>query len=272
MAKGRNQPRAIAGHVGEVRGEGRGTKEAKRKKKRGQRATAARRGKVARHRHRAPAHHHVVRLHRRPHGRATGALIYRSIAHAHQSSQRCSPRTSRCVRSPAFSTFTATPVSGAAPATPAVQINPSKTAVLHYSLALLPENHAEAASLIRASDFYRAVSGIWSHADARAREFITRYRLERKEPDAGLSEAKKPITFYLSRSAGQMAQVDQGRHRGLAARVRGGRVQECHRGEGCAEQEGRSGLGPEDARHSVIAGWRSRWLTPWALGARSALG
>lgn len=101
-----------------------------------------------------------------------------------------------------YSTFALpTPVSGAAPAAPAVQINPSKTAVLHYSLALLPEKPMQGRFADPRVGFFteRFQEFGATRSGVRAREFITRYRLERKEPDAGLSEAKKPITFYLSR-------------------------------------------------------------------------
>ena len=55
--------------------------------------------------------------------------------------------------------------------------------------------------------------------------YITRWRLEKKDPKAAVSEPKKPIVFYIGREVpGEVAPLDQERDRGLAAGIREGRA------------------------------------------------
>lgn len=158
-----------------------------------------------------------------------------------------------------YSTFPVPTVAqGTTPALPSVQINPSKTAVLHFSLALLPEKPMQgrfADSRVgffteRFQEFGATRSGV------RGREFITRYRLEKKDPEAALSDVKRPITFYLSREvpdkwrkwikqgieAWQPAFEAAGFRNAIVARDAPSRKEDPD-------------WDPEDARHSVI-----RWV------------
>ena len=86
------------------------------------------------------------------------------------------------------------------------------------------------------------------------RQYIDRYRLEKKDPKAAVSEPVKPIVYYISR------EVPEEWHPYLKKavevverRVRAGRIQECH----CLQRSRRllkedPDWDPEDARYSVI--------------------
>ena len=78
----------------------------------------------------------------------------------------------------------------------------SYTAVVHYSLVMLPEKPMMGRFFDpRVGYFTRVVRGL--RAAARPgwikRQYITRFRLEKKDPTAEVSEPVKPIVFYLSR-------------------------------------------------------------------------
>ncbi|MCS7045417.1 MAG: DUF5117 domain-containing protein, partial [Gemmataceae bacterium] len=77
----------------------------------------------------------------------------------------------------------------------------SYTAVVHHSLTMLPERpmmgrlfDPRVGYFVESFDDYSA-SKTW----VVNRKFIARYRLEKKDPMAEVSEVVKPITFYLSR-------------------------------------------------------------------------
>ena len=100
-------------------------------------------------------------------------------------------------------TFSSAPpfsaIPGVAP-TPSVAINPSRSAVLHFSLAMLPETPMPGRYFDPRVGFF--AEGFQEYGGARSgvrdRQFITRYRLEKKEPAAEVSPVLKPITFYLA--------------------------------------------------------------------------
>lgn len=77
---------------------------------------------------------------------------------------------------------------------------PSNTAVVHYSITLLPEKPMMG-RLFDDRVGYFSVSfqdyGTDEHRVAN-RRFITRYRLEKKDPNAPISEPVKPIIYYIS--------------------------------------------------------------------------
>jgi hypothetical protein len=77
---------------------------------------------------------------------------------------------------------------------------PSNTAVVHYSITLLPEKPMMG-RLFDDRVGYFSVSfqdyGTDEHRVAN-RRFITRYRLEKKDPEAPVSEPVKPIIYYIS--------------------------------------------------------------------------
>src|SRR5262249_45266171 len=77
----------------------------------------------------------------------------------------------------------------------------SYTAVLHYSLVMLPEKPMVGRSFdprvgyfTRSFEDYAARRG-WMEKT----QYIARFRREKKDPSAGVSEPVKPIVFYLSR-------------------------------------------------------------------------
>ncbi len=86
------------------------------------------------------------------------------------------------------------------PQMPTVARNPSRTAVVHYSLALLPEVPMQGRYADdRVGYFTEAFTEYGGdRSGTRGREFITRYRLEKKDPDAAMSEPVKPITIYVA--------------------------------------------------------------------------
>ncbi len=86
------------------------------------------------------------------------------------------------------------------PQMPTVARNPSRTAVVHYSLALLPELPMQGRYADdRVGYFTEAFTEYGGErSGTRGREFITRYRLEKKDPDAPMSEPVKPITIYVA--------------------------------------------------------------------------
>ncbi len=88
-----------------------------------------------------------------------------------------------------------------APMAPSVSRNPSKTAVLHYSLALLPEKPMQGRFADERVGYFTEpfLEFGGERSGVRVRDFITRFRLEKKDPSLAISEVKKPITFYIAR-------------------------------------------------------------------------
>jgi hypothetical protein len=92
---------------------------------------------------------------------------------------------------------------GRLPAAPPTAEGPgrSASALVHYSLAMLPEKPMRGRYFDPRVGYF--TESFEKYDDPKSwvvrREFITRYRLEKKEPDQDVSEPIKPITFYLSR-------------------------------------------------------------------------
>lgn len=100
-----------------------------------------------------------------------------------------------------FTTFQMPTFNPATPsAMPSMPINPSRTAVLHYSLALLPEKPMMGRYADQRVGFFteRFQEYGGARSGMRTREFITRYRLEKKDPAQEVSDVVKPITFYIA--------------------------------------------------------------------------
>ena len=76
----------------------------------------------------------------------------------------------------------------------------SATALVHHSLAILPETPMEGRLFDPRVGYFTERFVDYSHPKqwSVSREFITRFRLEKKDPKAEVSEVVKPITFYLS--------------------------------------------------------------------------
>ena len=71
---------------------------------------------------------------------------------------------------------------------------------MHYSMVLLPEKPMQAAAVRRARRLLLAPAKIDYGKDehrAPQRRYITRWRLEKKDPNAALSEPVKPIVYWI---------------------------------------------------------------------------
>lgn len=77
----------------------------------------------------------------------------------------------------------------------------SVTALVHHSLALLPETPMQGRLADPRVGYFTEEFVDYAHPKQWAvqREYITRFRLEKKNPNDAVSEVVKPITFYLSR-------------------------------------------------------------------------
>ncbi len=97
-----------------------------------------------------------------------------------------------------FATFpTAMPTPGQ-PATP--PRNPSRSAIIHHSLAELPETPMQGRYADQRVGYFTEAFQEYGgeRSGVRDREFITRYRLEKSDPAAAVSEPLKPITYYIA--------------------------------------------------------------------------
>ncbi|MBL8516210.1 MAG: zinc-dependent metalloprotease [Betaproteobacteria bacterium] len=101
-------------------------------------------------------------------------------------------------------TFSAAPMPQAPlpgqPFTPSVQRNPSRSAVVHYSLAELPVEpmmgrYADA-RVGYFTERFQEYGG--ERSGMRPREFITRFRLDKKDPAQDISEPILPIVFHIA--------------------------------------------------------------------------
>ena len=79
--------------------------------------------------------------------------------------------------------------------------NSATTAVVRYSLVALPEKPMMGRLKDSRIGYFTQGFTEYGRAENRAikREYIDRFRLEKKNPSAALSEPVKPITFYLAR-------------------------------------------------------------------------
>lgn len=96
----------------------------------------------------------------------------------------------------------APPAGGAGPASPfaAQGMNPgSASVVLHHSMVKLPENPMMPRLFDERVGYFSVSNMDYGRTEHRAqqRTFITRWRLEKKNPNAALSEPVKPITYWI---------------------------------------------------------------------------
>jgi hypothetical protein len=75
----------------------------------------------------------------------------------------------------------------------------SHSVVMHFSMVLLPEKPMQARLFDERVGYFSTATIDYSADEHRAprRRFITRWRLEKKDPNAALSEPVKPITYYI---------------------------------------------------------------------------
>jgi hypothetical protein len=79
---------------------------------------------------------------------------------------------------------------------------PSATVLMHYSMVKLPEQPMMPRLFDERVGYFSVATydyGLDVHR-AQQRRFITRYRLEKKDPNAAISEPVKPIVYYIDRA------------------------------------------------------------------------
>lgn len=78
----------------------------------------------------------------------------------------------------------------------------SATVVLHHSMVKLPENPMMPRLFDDRVGFFSVRNSDFSRAEHRVpqRRYITRWRLEKKDPNAAISEPVKPIVYYIDRA------------------------------------------------------------------------
>lgn len=117
--------------------------------------------------------------------------------------ERVSPYPTN-IEAEATHTYTRIAPPAGAPAAPANPfggtMNPgSATVVLHYSMVKLPENPMMPRLFDERVGYFSRTVVDYGREDHRAKErtFITRWRLEKKDPNAEMSEPVKPIVYYI---------------------------------------------------------------------------
>ncbi|MEQ1935396.1 MAG: zinc-dependent metalloprotease, partial [Fimbriimonadaceae bacterium] len=74
------------------------------------------------------------------------------------------------------------------------------TATIHYSLVLLPEKPMQGRLKdSRIGFFTNGFTQYEANLPVKSYEYINRYRLEKKDPNAAVSDVKQPIVYYLAR-------------------------------------------------------------------------
>ncbi len=119
---------------------------------------------------------------------------------------------------------------------------PSGTVLVHHSLMKLPEKAMMARHFDERVGFDTdglVDFGTDEHRSVRER-IISRFRLEKKDPNAAVSEPVKPIVFYVDPGTpAKWVPLREGRDRVVAASVRGGGIQGRDRGPGGADERSR---------------------------------
>nr|MDQ3071623.1 zinc-dependent metalloprotease [Acidobacteriota bacterium] len=79
---------------------------------------------------------------------------------------------------------------------------PSATVLMHYSMVKLPEKPMQPRLFDERVGYFSVAKFDYGLdvAKAQERRFITRYRLEKKDPTAAMSEPIKPIVYYIDRA------------------------------------------------------------------------
>ncbi|MBC7622152.1 MAG: zinc-dependent metalloprotease, partial [Aeromicrobium sp.] len=154
-----------------------------------------------------------------------------------------------------------------APQMPSISRNPSRTAIVHYSLAMLPEVPMQGRFADdRVGYFTEAFTEYGGdRSGTRGREYITRFRLEKKDPAASISEPVKPITVFIAQEVPEkwrkplMAGVEDWNAAFEVAGFKNAIVAKM-----APTKEEDPQWDPEDARYSVI-----RWV---AMPIANAMG
>jgi hypothetical protein len=142
---------------------------------------------------------------------------------------------------------------GAAPVRPG-----SASVVMHYSMVLLPEKPMQPRLFDERVGYFSAQQMDYGKDEHRApeRRYITRYRLEKKDPSAALSEPVKPIVYWVDPATPTkwIPYVKRGVESWQPAFEAAGFKKAIVAKEAPSPQEDPD-WSPEDARYSVI-----RWL------------
>ncbi|MHB1095484.1 MAG: zinc-dependent metalloprotease [Gemmatimonadaceae bacterium] len=155
-------------------------------------------------------------------------------------------------------TPTASPFGGGAPTAAAGAPPQSKTYLVHWSMVKLPEQPMKPRLCDSRVGYFRTTSIDFSRPEQRsqARCFITRYRLEKKDPSAAVSEPVKPIIYWVDPATPEWLKpwvrkaIESWQPAFEAAGFKNGII--AKEAPSAAEDPDWS---PEDARYSVI-----RWL------------
>jgi len=155
-----------------------------------------------------------------------------------------------------------TPVSffpGLPPAQPAPGTPPvTKTFVVHWSMVKLPEQPMMARLRDSRVGYFFSSTTDFSRPEQRAqqRHFISRWRLEKKDPNAAISEPVKPIVYYVDPATPKWlvpfvkAGIEEWQGAFEAAGFRNAII-----AKDAPTKEEDPDWSPEDARHSTV-----RWL------------
>jgi len=134
----------------------------------------------------------------------------------------------------------------------------SATVVLHYSMVKLPENPMMPRLYDDRVGYFSLTQQDFGQDEQRAprRRYITRYRLEKKDPNAALSEPVKPIVYWIDSATPEKWRpyvkngIEQWQPAFEAAGFKNGII-----AKQAPSPEEDPTFSPEDARYSVI-----RWL------------
>lgn len=168
------------------------------------------------------------------------------------------------IEAEATHTYTRIAPPAGAPAAPAnpftgAGMNPgSATVVLHYSMVKLPEKPMMPRLFDERVGYFSVTNMDYGRPEQKAteRRYITRWRLEKKEPNAELSEPVKPIVYYIDRATPTwlVPYVEKGVNKWQKAFEAAGFKNAIFAKKQPSKKEDPE-FNPEDARYSVI-----RWL------------
>lgn len=132
---------------------------------------------------------------------------------------------------------------------------PSATVIAHYSIVLLPEKPMMGRLFDSRVGYFSVRFQDYGTDEFRVadRQFVTRYRLEKKDPNASVSEPVKPIVYYVTREVPERWRpyVRQGIEDWQPAFAQAG-FKNAIIAKDAPSAEEDPDWSPEDARYSVI--------------------
>ena len=134
----------------------------------------------------------------------------------------------------------------------------SGTVVLHYSMVKLPDQPMQPRLFDERVGYFSVTQQDFGRGEHRVpeRRYITRWRLEKKDPMAAISEPVKPITYYVDPAtpAWLVPYIKRGIEKWQPAFAEAGFARAIVAKDAPSKQEDPD-WSPEDARYSVV-----RWL------------